>query len=96
MPAPLEGWMQDTVNFESHDDDHAWIGEVMSRGLRKNWNVKFSKLANKITLKGTVNKIFLETMLFLSIIHSECFSHKDYVEGMVKKKIGIELVNVGQ
>ena len=70
--APLEEWIQDTINIESHDNDDAWTGEVISRGLRK--KIKMSSVsivANKVTLKETVNRVFLETMFSLSIIQTE-------------------------
>lgn len=43
-------------------------------------------VVGKVTLKGMV---FLETMVFLSIIHSECLSLLGYAEGMAKTDIGI-------
>ena len=46
-------------------------------------------VAHKVTLKGTVDKVFLETMFFLRIIHSECTSFPDYAEGIAKAVIGI-------
>ena len=33
--APLEEWIQDSNNIESHDHDDAWIRKVISRCLRK-------------------------------------------------------------
>ena len=32
---PLENWIQDTINIESHGHDATWI-EVSSRDLKKN------------------------------------------------------------
>ena len=36
----LEKWIQDTINIESHNCEDSWIGEVISRVLKKNRNVK--------------------------------------------------------
>ena len=33
--APLEEYTQDIIITESHDHDGAWIGKVISRGLRE-------------------------------------------------------------
>ena len=33
--APLEEWIQDTINIASHEHDDTWIKEVISRGLIK-------------------------------------------------------------
>ena len=44
--APLEEWIRDTFNTESHDHDEAWIGQVISRDMQKNLNLNcfnFSK-----------------------------------------------------
>ena len=38
--APLEEWIRDTNNIKSYDHDDAWVGEEISRGLRKNRNTK--------------------------------------------------------
>ena len=54
---------------------------------------RVSLVANKVTLKGTVNRVFPETMLFLSIIQTECFSFLDYT-GVTKAGNG--LMNVVQ
>ena len=43
-------------------------------------------VANKVTLKGIVNRVFLETIFFLRIIH--------YAEGVAKA--GIRLMKVDQ
>ena len=29
--APMEDWIRDTTNIESHEHDDAWIGEVIQR-----------------------------------------------------------------
>lgn len=50
-------------------------------------------VADKVTLKGTVNRVFLETVLFLSIIQTYP-SLLDYAEGM--GKVGLELMNLDQ
>ena len=34
--SPLDEWISGTINTESHDHDDAWIGEVISKGLKKN------------------------------------------------------------
>ena len=51
-------------------------------------------MPNKVNLNGTVDRVFLETMFFLRIIHSECPSLLDYAEGVAKAGIG--LMNVDQ
>ena len=51
-------------------------------------------VASKVTIKGTVDRAPLETMLFLRIVYSQHPSFLDYVEGVAKAGIG--LVNVGQ
>ena len=33
---PLEEWVWDTIDIESRDHNDVWIGEVISRGLKKN------------------------------------------------------------
>ena len=38
--APLEECIQNTINIESHEHGNTWIGEVISRCLRKTLNVK--------------------------------------------------------
>ena len=38
--APLEEWIQDTINIESHDHDDVWIGKAMPRDLKKSGHVK--------------------------------------------------------
>ena len=40
--------------------------------------------ANKVTSKEIINRTFLETMFFLSIIQAECPSLLDYAEGVAK------------
>ena len=49
-------------------------------------------VGNKVTLKGPVDRAFLETMFFLRIIYSGCLSLLDYLEGMVE--VGIGLLNI--
>ena len=51
-------------------------------------------VANKMTLKGIVDRAFLETIFFLRIVHSEFPPLLNYVESMTK--VGIGLMNVGQ
>ena len=51
-------------------------------------------MANKVTLKGIVDRAFLETIFFLGIIYSEHPSLLDYAEDVTK--VGIGLMNVGQ
>ena len=41
--APLEEWIRDTIIIDSPDHDYTWIGEVISRGLRK---IKTSNVIN--------------------------------------------------
>ena len=92
---PSVKWILYTINIESHDNDDAWTGEVISRGLRK--KIKMSSVsivANKVTLKGTVNRVFLETMFFLSIIQTEHPSLLDYAESVTMVDIG--KINVDQ
>ena len=51
-------------------------------------------VVNKVTLKGIIDKAFLETMFFLRIIHSECLSLLYCAKAVAKAGIG--LMNVGQ
>ena len=51
-------------------------------------------VANKVILKEIVDREFLETVLFLRIIRSECPFLPNYVESMAKAGIG--LMNVDQ
>ena len=50
-------------------------------------------MANKVTLKGIVNRVFLEAIFFPGLIHLECPSLLDDAEAT---KAGIGLMNVGQ
>lgn len=34
--APIEEWIQNTINTESHNHDDAQIAEVISKNLKKN------------------------------------------------------------
>ena len=43
----------------------------------------------KATLKGIVNKKFLETMFILNIIQRKCPTLLDYAEGVAKTGIGL-------
>ena len=36
----MEEWIQDKINIELIEHDDTWIGEVISRGLKKSSNVK--------------------------------------------------------
>ena len=45
-------------------------------------------VANKVTLKGTVDRACLETMFFLRIIHPEHPFLLDYAESVVKAGSG--------
>ena len=47
-------------------------------------------VANKVTLKGIVDREFLETMFFLTIIHTEHSSLLDYEEGVAKADTGLK------
>ena len=40
--APIEEWIRVTLSIESHNhnDNGAWLGEVISRGLKKNQNAR--------------------------------------------------------
>ena len=51
-------------------------------------------VANKVTLKVIVDREFLGTIFFLTIIHTERSSLLDYEEGVAKADIGLK--NVGQ
>ena len=46
-------------------------------------------VANKVTLKGIINRAFLEAMFILSTIHTEYPSLLDYAEGVAKAGIGL-------
>ena len=35
MSAPLEEWIWDTINLDSHEHDDTWIEKVIFRNLRK-------------------------------------------------------------
>lgn len=35
-----EVWIQHTVNIDSLDYDEAWVGKVISKGLKRNQNIK--------------------------------------------------------
>ena len=50
-------------------------------------------VANKVTLKGIVDRELLETMFFLTIIHTERSSLLDYEEGVAKVDIGLKNVD---
>ena len=52
-----------------------------------------SIVVNKATLKGTANRVFLETLFFLSIIQIELFL-LDNAEGVAKADTGV--MNVDQ
>ena len=82
------------MNIESHDHNDTWIGEVISRVLRRNRMSNVITVANNVTLKGIINRTFLEMMFFLRITNPQCSSFLDYSEGM--EKACIELINVGQ
>lgn len=51
-------------------------------------------IANKVTSKGIIHREFLETMIFVSIIHSECRVLLYYVEAVSKADTG--LTKIGQ
>ena len=53
-----------------------------------------SIVANKITLKGIVSRVFLATMFFISIIHSKLPSILDYAKGVVKADTGLMEGNI--
>ena len=78
--APMEDWIQDIINIESHDHDDAWTGEVISRGLRKNRNVQCYNCGKQGHLKRDCTQGVPRNNVFLRIIHSECPSLLDYVK----------------
>lgn len=51
-------------------------------------------MANKVTLKGVVDRAFLETRFSLIIMYLEYPSFLDYTKGVAKAAIG--LMNIGQ
>ena len=72
---------------DNHDD--AWIGDVISRGLRKNRNVKWYNYGKQGHLKRDCTQgIPRNNGFFLRIIQSEHPSFLDYVEGVAKAGIG--------
>ena len=71
------------------------IREVISRGLREKIKMlSVTVVANKVTLKGTVDRTFLETMFFLSITHFRMPPLLDYAKGVTKAVLGVR--NVAQ
>ena len=63
--APLEEWILDAVNIESHEHNDPWIREVISRGLKKNWNVKCFSFGKQSHLKRDyVENIPRKSILF--------------------------------
>lgn len=45
-------------------------------------------MSNKVTLKGFESRIFLETLLYMKIIRTECLPILDYAEGGLKAGMG--------
>ena len=48
-------------------------------------------MANKVTLNGIIDRVFLETIFVLRIFYSEHPSLPDYVEGVTKAGIKVKL-----
>ena len=94
-PAPLVEWIWDTINIEFHEDDDAWIGEVISRGLRKNWNVQCYTCDKQSHLKRDCRQGVPRKKKVLS--KNKPFRitlFPNYMEDVAKAGIG--LMNIGQ
>lgn len=82
------------INVESHehDDTYMMIGDLISRVLKKNPNIKCDHYGKQGQLNRDCGQDTPTKTFFLRIIHSECLSLLDYVESFVN--IGIVLVTV--
>ena len=90
----MEEWIRGTINIESHehDDTYMMLGELISRVLKKNPNIKCDHYGTQGQLKRDCGQGIPTKMFLLRIIHSECPSLLDYVESFVNA--GIELLTV--
>ena len=92
--APLEEWIWDTITVESHYPDDAWLGEVMSRGLKRNRNARCFHCSKQSHLKRDCTQSILRNYILSNTIPTELPAFLDYAQGVAKA--GPRLMNVDQ
>lgn len=62
---------ENTTNIGSHAYDDTWIGEVISKNVKKTQKVRYFNWGKQGHLKGIVEKELLERIFFLDTVQTE-------------------------